>query len=445
MKGGPAKRVRVAGDEARKGGQAAARRHEMEHARAGVEKVRKQRAVAPEQLPHAAKDRLARAKRAYGQVLRDRRAADGEVVLDRGHAGELLAVAAGHPADAEPGQAEGFGHDAKGDRALVQVAGRGQRRDPFGLGKTVDLVGKHPGPVFPGHFEHGREHLGRGHVSRGVVREIEHQSPASPPEQRPEFGHVRGESPGRVAQPGGRMRAKAHGHVGQGLVAGRGHDDGVTRGERGRHEGVDGFLGPDMNQDVVRGNGFVEPGDGLAQLGSAPGIGVAQAQTGKPGLGPGHEREQVGHGQGLAVGGAKQPRRGEFMFGEKAFQAKRGELHGDCLPCALGIVLLTGKSGHTDEFFSRQAAFVPGARIGLRGRAHAPGGPPGALARPVATPAAGTSSRRRAHRTRRIFGLHSLGHMPRHQHRPVLAGLLVPEMTPRIRHRADIVAPRELC
>jgi len=277
----------------------------VEQVRLFEEKGLEQSAILRQQATHAGQQGLSATQGADSQEFRSGRTANGQIVLDRGHGVQQGLVMTGHPAHAESGQTKGFRQHPQGDGPGIEITGRRQGGDAFGFGKTVDFVGKDPGPVLPGQAQHGGEGFWGGEIACGIVREIDDQGPGKAAEQYPEFVHVRGESPGRVAAPGGDPAPAAFGDVGEGLVAGCDGHHLITRGQRRLHESIDGLFRPHMDEHFVGIDGLVEGGDGSAQGRITPGIGVAQAQPGQLPVRSGDEIQDVGHGQGFPVRGTQ--------------------------------------------------------------------------------------------------------------------------------------------
>ncbi len=237
-------------------------------------------------------------------------------------------VAAGHPAQAQPGQAEGLGHHPQGDPVFIDLAGRGQPVLLIVFQEAIDLVGEQQEPPPAREFGKAREALRLRQVAAGIVGKIDHHGPRGRRDlvlqpigiQRPPLAGP--------AFPAGHPAAHGLGHRGQRLVARRLDDQVVARLQGGVHEDKDRLLGAGENQDVIGADAIVQAGDLAAQGRVAARLGVAQAQGPESFLGPGLHGQQFAQGKGFAVRGAKVGARAELMAGEKTLQGERDDPHG---------------------------------------------------------------------------------------------------------------------
>lgn len=253
--------------------------------------------------------------------------ADGGVVLVGLEAGKGVGVAGGEPAEAESGEAVGFGEAGEGEGVGKESGGGGQGF-AVGFEAAVHFIGEETGAGAGDEIDEGLPLGGGEGGAGGVMGEIDDDEGGIVGKEGFEIGE--GEMPLAIffaGLPEVEVAAEGAGDFVKGLVAGEGNDDVVTGGEEGAHGEVDGLFG-DGGEDVVGGEAGIVVGDGGAEDGVAGGFGVAEGEVvPDEAVGGGGVGEEFGEGEGFAVGTGKEVGGGELVAGEVAFEGEGAEGH----------------------------------------------------------------------------------------------------------------------
>ena len=266
-------------------------------------------------------------QRQGGQKLAGGAGTNGGVILERGHLLEKRVVMGGDPADAQTGQAVGFGHHPQRHRPCVHVGHGRQAVGRIQLQAPVDFVRKNDKAVPFGKRRQFMYKIAVRQKAGGIVGQIDHDHFRAIRESSFQIVEIDAPPVVRFCPPLGHLGTDSASHVAEGLVAGRMNDEMVPGLQGDIHEVEDGLFGTCMHQHLFGGDPFIKGGDGLPQLRMTQGFRVTEPKRGKLIAGVGLHCQQFLQRHAFAVRGTENIRGRELMFGEIAFQTKGFQLH----------------------------------------------------------------------------------------------------------------------
>src|SRR5208282_4940115 len=287
--------------------------------------------IAKNDLETAVDESLAVAQGDGGEEFAGSAGADGGVVLEGDDLPKDGSVAAGEPAEAQPGEAIGLANGAEAEGALIEITGGGKARGGIVLELAIHLVGEDVNAVASGEFQDATENVRRHEQSGGIMGRVDVNGARVRTEERFQGREIVGPGVPGVAAPFGDSGAGAFGYGESTLVAGR-FDNGVILGcEQSVIEDEDGFFGGGKHDELIGRDLRVHGGQDFAKPGSAGGFGVTAPVVEKGVVGAGFESEDFPDGLGFGVGGREQVLSGKFVLAHVLFNAEGTDLHeGEC-------------------------------------------------------------------------------------------------------------------